>query len=267
MDGSAPWRQTSWDWRAAGNFTFAGSGSGLAFVAAALALTTGEHVIAAFLLAVLLVGAGFALVWDQTGRPKDFVKQFFSSQTSWKTREALIAPALLVVTLVAAVLPLTLVLLLVLLLSGGFLYVQGRILTDASAIPAWRERSIVPLILSTGAAEGAALLAVVATLTFSDGANAALRLAILLAALRWPVWTIYRDSLSTGAPSQAAAALRAFGEKRVAVVLWVPVALLGAAGVLPLFGSVVALIGGVAAAAAGWWLKYQILGKVAPTQG
>ena len=70
MDGSAPWRQTSWDWRAAGNFTFGGAGSGLAFVAAALALATGEQVIAAFLLAVLLVGAGFALVWAETGGQK-----------------------------------------------------------------------------------------------------------------------------------------------------------------------------------------------------
>ena len=192
---------------------------------------------------------------------------FFNPQTSWKTREALIAPALIVAALVAAVLPFKLVLLLVLLLSGGFLYVQGRILTDASAIPAWRERSIVPLIFGTGLAEGAALLTVAATLTFSDGASAGLRLAILLAALRWPLWTIYRDSLAVGAPPQAAAALRAFNEKRVALVLWIPVVLLGIAGVVPVFGGVVALIAGVAAAAAGWWLKYLIITQAPAEQG
>ena len=27
--GPAPWRQTNWDWRAAGNFIFGGAGGGL----------------------------------------------------------------------------------------------------------------------------------------------------------------------------------------------------------------------------------------------
>lgn len=267
MDGSAPLRQASWDWRVAGNFTFAGAGSGLAFTAAALALATGTHVIAAFLLAVLMVGGGFAAVWAETGRPKQFLQAFFKTQTTWKTREALIAPALLVATLLAAVLPLTIDLLLVLALSGAFLYAQARILADGIAIPAWRERSTVPLIVGTGVAEGAALLSVAATLTFNDGAPAALRLAILLAALRWPIWTIYRDSLSVSAPPQAAGAVRAFSATRVAVVLWAPVALLGLGGLLPWFGSLVALAGGLASAAAGWWLKYLVITETSADQG
>jgi hypothetical protein len=268
MDGSAPLRQTSWDWRAASNFTFGGAGSGLAFIAALLALAGGEHVIAGFLLAVVLVGAGFALVWDKTGQPKQFLQVFFKPQTSWKSREALIAPALLVATLVAAVLPFSPLLLLVLLLAAGLLFAQGRILGDAISIPAWRERSVVPLILTTGGAEGAALLTVAATLTFSsDGARAAVSLAVLLAALRWPVWTIYRDGLSIGAPPQGAEALRAFGERRVTVVLWVPVALLAVAAVLPVFGWVVAIAGGLASAAAGWWLKYLIINQTTSNQG
>lgn len=252
MDGSAPWRQTSWDWRAAGNLTFGGAGAGLAFCAAALGFATGEHNIAAFLLAPLLIAAGIGLAWAELGKPKDFLRVLFHPQTSWKSREALIAPVLLVAALVAAVLPFTLVLLLVLILSGGFLYVQGRILGEAG------DTRIVPLVLSTGVAEGAALLTVVATLTFSDSAAAALRLTILLAALRWPVWTIYRDGLAQGASAQGAA-LRAFGESRVALVLWVPIAVLALAAVVPWFGWLLAVLGGLATAASGWWLKYLIL--------
>lgn len=253
MDGSAPWRQTSWDWRAAGNFTFGGAGAGLAFCAAALGFATGERNIAAFLLAPLLIAAGIGLAWAELGKPKDFLRVFFHPQTSWKSREALIAPVLLIAALVAAALPFTLVLLLVLLLSAGFLYVQGRVLGDIG------DTRIVPLVLSTGVAEGAALLTVAATLTFSGSAGEALRLTILLAALRWPVWTIYRDGLAQqGAPAQGAA-LRAFGESRVALVLWVPIAVLALAAVLPWFGWLLAVLGGLATAASGWWLKYLIL--------
>jgi phenylacetyl-CoA:acceptor oxidoreductase subunit 2 len=252
MDGSVPRRQTSWDWRAAGNYTFGGAGSGLAFTAALLTLATGQHVIAAFLLAPLLIGAGIALVWAELGRPKQYLQVFFHPQTSWKTREALLAPVVAVVTLVAALLPFSLVLLLVLLASGGFLYAQARSLGEGDNIPVWRDRRIVPLILGTGVTEGAALLTVVATLTFSDDALPALRLAFLLAVVRWPVWTAYRDALAGGAP-------RAFRERRVAVVLCVPAVLLALAAVLPVFAGLVAVIGGVAAAMAGWWLKYVII--------
>ncbi len=266
MDGSAPWRQTSFDWRAAGNFTFGASGAGLAFFAALLAFESGGRVIAGFLLAPLLVAAGIALVWVEIGRPKQFLHVFFHPQTPWKTREAIIAPVLVVATLVALVFPISIILLLVLAASGGFLYAQGRILTDAEGPSAWRYRGVVPLILSTGAAEGAALLAVVATLTFSDDAPAAVRLAFLLAVLRWPMWTFYRNGLAQGAPAQAAGTLRSFGATTVAVVLWVPTALLGLAMVLSGFAGVVAVIGGLGAVAAGWWLKYLIINEASPSQ-
>lgn len=261
MDGSAPWQQTSWDWRAAGNFTFGGAGSGLAFCAAAVALATGHHVIAAFLLAPVLIGAGIALVWAELGRPKDFLRVFFHPETSWKTREAMIAPVLLVVTLVAAVFSFSLVMLLVILLSAGFLYTQGRILGESVDI------RVIPLVLSTGVAEGAGLLTVAATLTLNGAASEALSLTILLAALRWPVWTIYRDAVALSASPQAAAsAARVFGETRVAVVLWVPIALLALAVLLPWFGWLMAVLGGLATVASGWWLKYLLLSQSSATK-
>lgn len=263
MDGSAPWRQTSFDWRAAGNFTFGATGAGLAFFAALLAFEAGGRVVAGFLLAPLLVAAGIALVWSEIGRPKQFLHVFFHPQTPWKTREAIIAPVLVVATLVALVFPISILLLLVVFASGGFLYAQGRVLSDAEGPSAWRYRGIVPVIIATGAAEGAALLAVVATLTLSDGALPAVRVAFLLGVLRWPIWTFYRNGLAVGAPAQAADTLRSFGERSVAVVLWVPTVLLGLGMVLSGFASVVSVIGGVAAVAAGWWLKYLVINESA----
>lgn len=253
MDGSAPLRQASWDWRAAGTFTFGGAGAGLAFCAAMLAFASHEHAFAAFLLAPLLLAGGIAAVWVEQGKPKDYLRVFFHPQTSWKTREALIGALLAVVTLVATVLSFTPVLLAVVLLAAGFLYTQGRILGDAG------DTRLVPLVLSTGVAEGAGLLVVVAMLTGSDAAHGALSLTILLAALRWPVWTIYRDGLP-------AVTARAFGERNVAVVLWAPIVLLALGAVLARFEGIVGLIGwlaalagGLATAASGWWLKYRVL--------
>lgn len=255
MDGSAPWRQTSWDWRAAGNFTFGGAGAGLAFSAAALAFASQQHVIAAFLLAALLLGGGIALVWAELGKPKDFLRVFFHPQTSWKTREALLAAALLVVTLVGAVFSFSLLMLLVVAVAGGLLYTQGRILGESG------DTRLVPLVLSTGVAEGAGLLTLAALLTGSGAANAGLSLTILLAALRWPVWTIYRD----GQPQ----AVAAFGERQVALVLWLPIGLLALAVVAPATGLVfvgwlLTLLGAIATVASGWWLKYLVLSHTAP---
>ena len=259
MDGSVPLRQASLDWRVRSNITFGAAGSGLAFTAAALSVGTGGHVIAAFLLAPLLVAAGIGLVWKESGQPKQFLQVFFRSDTSWKTRETLIAPVLVVATLVAAVLPFSLLLLLVMLASAGFLYAQARTLDNDGGAPAGR--SVLPLILGTGAAEGAALLAVVATLTFSSGAAGALRLALVLALLRWLTWTIYRDGLGEAAP-------RAFGETRVAVMLWAPIGLLAVAVLLPGFiGGLVAILAGLAAAGAGWWLKSVVLGQTPSVPG
>lgn len=260
MDGWTSWRQTSSDWRTAGNFALGGAGSGLAFCAALLSLATDRQETVAFVLAPLLVAGGLALVWAELGPPARLLPSLLDPDTSWLKRSAVIAPVLGVVTWLAAIFSVTPLLLLVLLLAGGFLYTQARILKDTESVAAWRDRRIVPLLSQTGVAEGAGLLAVVATVTLSSGTPTALRLALALTALRWPFWSIYRDGLAEPASAQATAnARRVFAEPRVAIVLWSPCALLALAALLPVFGGVFALLGGLSVAASGWWLKYLIL--------
>jgi hypothetical protein len=67
MRQAEPYLQTWWDWRAAGNFMFGGTGSGLIFFAPFAAL------LASFVTPVLLAGLAFmalglGLVWMEIGR-------------------------------------------------------------------------------------------------------------------------------------------------------------------------------------------------------
>ena len=169
--------------------------------------------------------------------------------------------------LVAVVLPFGFVLLLLLLAAGGFLYAQARSLSDSDAATPWRDRRVVPFVLGTAAAEGTALLILVATLTFNDGAEAALRLAILLTALRWPIWTIYRDAVANDVPADGKADFQAtFAGTRVAAVLWAPFALIALAVLVPSFGFPLRLLAGIGVLASGLWLKYLIFTEAAPKQ-
>ena len=91
-------------------------------------------------------------MWAEIGRPLRALHVFFNPQTSWMTREGMVAMLLMPVGLASAVLwpqlaPAAAV------LALGFIYCQGRILHMAKGIPAWREPRVVPLIVATGLAE------------------------------------------------------------------------------------------------------------------
>ena len=89
--GPNPWQQTSWDWRAAGNFIGGGLGSGL-IVITALSIAPGMHVSALLLTGMALMGLGLLCVWLEIGRPLRALHVFFNPRTSWMTREAFVAP-------------------------------------------------------------------------------------------------------------------------------------------------------------------------------
>jgi phenylacetyl-CoA:acceptor oxidoreductase subunit 2 len=153
--GPDPWQQQHWDWRAAGNFIGGGAGSGL-IVFALLAGSSGMARQVLVALALVLVGCGLLCVWAEIGRPLRALNVFFNPHTSWMSREAAVAPVLMIsgaalVLGVAAVAPL------LGLAALAFLYCQARIVQAAKGIAAWREPLTVPLLASTGLAEGAGL--------------------------------------------------------------------------------------------------------------
>ncbi|HEX7157226.1 MAG TPA: DmsC/YnfH family molybdoenzyme membrane anchor subunit [Burkholderiaceae bacterium] len=270
VDRLGPCPQRNWDWRAAANFICGGAGSGL-LLWAPFAFPAGGAVQgrAAIALALVLVGFGLTCVWFEIGRPWRALNVFRHAASSWMTREAVVAPLLFASGLLALWNGSEGVALRAAGLLGlAFLYSQARMLAADRGIPAWRHRRCLPMIVSTGLAEGAGLLTVVAASGAEDSAGHA-PAALLLAAfalLRIVAWRRYLAALERdGAPAGAIRALRAIDRG----VVWLGGALAAALAVAGLAAGlpVVTAAGGVAAAAAGAWLKYTLVCRAAFTQG
>lgn len=263
-----PWHQTNWDWRAAANFIGGGSGTGLLFFATLASGSVDAYRIQA-LIALALIGAGLTCVWAEIGRPWRAINLFRHPQTSWMTREGLVALPLFPAALAG-------------IWSGGgasagaaallglvFLYCQARILAAAKGIPAWREPRIIPLIISTGFVEGSGLAALLAV--FLPGGGPRWLAAILLGALilRRVAWKMYGDALEKkGAPKKAVDVLHRFGARfemigQLAPEILIVVAIFSGGGA---FAWMVALAG-LVAAASGWWLKFTLVVRAAYNQG
>jgi phenylacetyl-CoA:acceptor oxidoreductase 26-kDa subunit len=269
MERIAPWRQTNWDRRAVGNFIGGGTGCGLAIVAAASEVATGTRPWPAYGLAMLLIVTGLGFVWLEIGRPWRFLHVFFNPRTSWMTREALVAPPLLVALALAAWRGGAALAGIAALFALTFLYCQARILRAATGIPAWREPFIVPLIIATGLAEGAGAFAMLAFLSSAAApGRVALILVFALIAARWVVWTIYcRRLVRRGAPTGTCVALRAIEGRVVALGTVAPLALVGAAFAFPDATGPLVMLGGVLTVAGGWLIKDTIVTRAAFNQG
>ena len=145
--------QKHWDVRAALNFMLGGAGAGL-MIAAAIAGSRSPWPVA---VSLALVASGLFAVWLEIGRKLRALHVLFNPFTSWMTREAFAAMLLFPLGLGALLRPQFLPA--AALAAAAFLYCQARILRAATGIPAWRRPAVVPLIVITGLAEGAALLA------------------------------------------------------------------------------------------------------------
>jgi phenylacetyl-CoA:acceptor oxidoreductase subunit 2 len=216
------WLQKNWDARAALNFMFGGAGAGL------LIFSSLSKDMPAVFVGLALVAAGLSAVWLEIGRKLRAIHVFFNPFTSWMTRESFAALALFPVALVYP--PLAA------LLAAAFLYCQARILRAAKGIPAWRAPETVPLIVSTGLAEGAGI-----ALWFSAG-NVLVGLFALAVLARLVAW--HRHPL---APNKALA----WSSTAVALAL---------VFLMP-------PLGGLAALAAGWWLKFALVTRASFNQG
>ncbi|HXP30274.1 MAG TPA: NrfD/PsrC family molybdoenzyme membrane anchor subunit [Stellaceae bacterium] len=268
MDRIAPWLQTNWDHRAAGNFIGGGTGSGLAIFAAASELAGGNPPRAAYVLAALFIVAGLSLVWLEIGRPWRFLHVFFNPQTSWMTREALIAPPLLIALAAAAWHGGAALAAVAALLALAFVYCQARMLRGSMGIPAWREPLIVPLALATGLAEGAGVLLALAIVAGAAPSRFVLILALLSLVARWIAWAAYcRHLARRGAPTATRQALQAIDLQVLVLGTIAPIALIAAALGFADYAGPIALAAGVLGLAAGWLIKDTILTRAAFNQG
>jgi len=265
LSAVSPKLQTSWDWRAAANFTFGGTGTGL-FVAMLIAGFYAPTLWYSAVLALALVGAGLFCVWLEIGRPWRFLNVYFNARTSWMTREAMAAmpffgcgaifvfwqnPALGVIAAASGL---------------GFLYCQGQILAHAKGIPAWRQKPITALMMVTGLTEGSGLLLILA-LSLGSPTNVVSGLAIalgVLVLLRLGAWGRYRAALgANGAPVATFEVLERpvlnLGFMSAAAILM----LLGAG----FFFTPLMALAGLMALASGWLFKVRLITKAAFNQG
>jgi len=263
----APWHQPNWDARAAANFIGGGSGTGL-LIAAAVAGAAGAPYRALAFVALALVALGLACVWLEIGRPWRALHVFLHPQTSWMTREAIVALPLFGAAAAALWRDGGAYAWVAALLAAVFLWCQARILEASKGIPAWRAPQVVPLIVATGLAEGAGLLALACALPALHGLArpSAAVLAVLLVG-RAVAWRAYRRPLA--APRAALAALDraaplfdALGNWAAAGVAAIAALLVSDALVVPL-----AAAAGALAVAGGWRLKFVLVARAGFNQG
>ncbi|OGT80828.1 MAG: hypothetical protein A3H91_02295 [Gammaproteobacteria bacterium RIFCSPLOWO2_02_FULL_61_13] len=255
--------QTNWDWRAAGNFMFGGTGGALLAVIALAGQSPPALPIAA--TALVLVGLGLFLVWLEIGRPWRALHVYFHPQTSWMTREGAVAMVLFPLTLAATWFGSAALFAAAGVFGALFLYCQGRILKGARGIPAWREAAIVPLIVSTGIAEGIALLMLLFGILGGPASSLVYALVILLVLRSWAFFN-YRAALerahAPAATLQRIAALRVpflVAGNVIPVLLMLVAALYWRLWLLELAAALVL--------AGGWYLKFVIVTSAAQVQG
>ncbi len=253
-------RQRSWDLRAAANFIGGGTGTGLlmaSVVAAAFGPTTPVTMAAGAVFVML----GLSMVWLEIGKPWRALHVFFHPQTSWMTREGIIAGPLVAAVGAWVVLGLSAALPLVFVLAAGFLFCQARMLRASRGIPAWKQAEVVPFLIATGVAEGTGMMAVL------GGSSPALVGFALAAGLaREAAWWAYGRGLARShAPKasmdvlmKSAPAMACRAAQVAALVLW----LATLSGVTD-----VALLAGLLAAVSGWGIKALLITRAAFTRG
>jgi phenylacetyl-CoA:acceptor oxidoreductase subunit 2 len=265
--GPAPWQQTNWDARAAGNFMCGGAGAGL-IVFAALSGASGPALTALLLGGLALVGAGLSCVWLELGRPLRALHVFFNPRTSWMSREALAATLLFAAGLVAAF-AIPGCKWLAALLALAFVYCQARMLQAAKGIPAWREPVLVALLVTTGFAEGGGVFFLTGPF-HETGTLALLALFGALLVARALVWRVYRRRLASGGARQAGATLGRAGMALELAGTLAPLALIAAillGALSPGQISLIAALAGLAALLPGAYVKYALVTRAAFNQG
>jgi phenylacetyl-CoA:acceptor oxidoreductase subunit 2 len=268
MIGSNPWLQSNWDWRAAGNFVFGGSGAGL-FAAAALAAGSGVAASAPLLGGMALIALGLTLVWTELGRPMRFINVLRHPARSWMSREAIAGIVFFLLALAGLWLNSAPVIWAAAVAALLFLYCQARMLHGGKGIPAWRAQTAVPLMVLTGLAEGAGLyfLWLVSSGQGLAASPVPLWVLAVLLALRLMVWRSYCAELRQGAPSETLKTFAAASPWFMALGHGMPLLLLALVLAVPAQAALFAALAGLLAFATGWWIKFVIVVIAAFNQG
>lgn len=258
--------QSVWDWRAAGNFMFGGTGAGLLAIVAATSFPN-QPSMAISLIALASVATGLFLVWLEIGRTWRFFNVLFHPQTSWMSREAFVAALVFALTLAGVVFQIPVLITLGGVAALAFLYCQARMLKAAKGIPAWRDPAIVPLITITGVTEGTGAL-VACNALFEVSPQPLIFVLFALLIFRFLSWRNYRKCLvKNNAPEGSIAALTGIHPLILSIGTVLPVLLIASIAIFDGQTSLLAGIAGLCAVGAGWIMKFQIVTRAAHYQG
>ena len=258
--------QTVWDWRAAGNFMFGGTGAGL-LPLVALTSFPNPPPWPISILALAFIAVGLGLVWLEIGRKWRFVNVLFHPHTSWMSREAFVALLMFGLALAGVLMESSILIGLGGVSALGFLYCQARILKASKGIPAWREPAIVPLIMTTGLTEGTGVL-IIAGALIGETILALHYLLVLLVICRVFAWLNYRNRLKkSSAPADCIAALDQTNPLLLSIGSVLPAAMILGAGALPTIAFPLVVTAGFCATASGWLIKFVIVTRAAQYQG
>lgn len=266
VGAAAPWLQQHWDWRAAMNFILGGTGTGMMVAAAGSALF-GTPIWPFALLALIFVAGGLSMVWTELGRPWRALNVVLHPQTSWMTREALLAPPLFICGLAAAYYNSPLFGLLAAVFALGFLFCQARMLHGGKGIPIWRENLSIPLLMSTGLVEGAGLMTLASAYLYPYATPVVVNVMLLLVIVRSSLWRSYRKKLSRNAPAKANAVLKRAHMPLTLIGAILPFALVIVGLLMPDIYHLLYPVAGISAMVAGWMMKFIIVTRAAYNQG
>jgi Fe-S-cluster-containing dehydrogenase component/DMSO reductase anchor subunit len=267
--GVEPTLQQHWDWKASGNFICGGMGSGL-LIFTALAGLRYRDVLPFGWLALAIMALGLSMLMLKIGKPLRALYVLRQPRRSWMTREAWIAAVMFPLAALALWFENSALLTVASVFAVGFLFCQAMILQAAKGIPAWRANWVVPLILTTGFAEGCGLLlaAVAQFPALTQLADELAVAAVALALLRALAWRTYLTVLTNeGAPTRALAQFDAYKPWFLAAGVVLPAALIviglaAKAAAAPLFA-----IAGFSIMAAGAVLKFILVTRASFNQG
>lgn len=270
-------RQTFWDWRAAMNWCFGGTSSGLAVMAVLTALagmTTAEALPGVFVAAGLLMAIGLFFVFLKIGRKLRFWRAVSRPHSSWMSRELYVVLLFYPAVLASLLTRHWLAYLATGAAALAFLICQAKILHRARGIPAWRVPLIPWMITATGLLEGFGLLLALAAISTSVAAagNAVgvggILIGLVLVVINAWLWHAYRGSaksrgvgpLARGVLSEATPTVHG-----IAHVL--PAVFFGLALLIPEIRSGLLAVGGLTAVLGGALWKFVVIVDAGYQQG
>jgi phenylacetyl-CoA:acceptor oxidoreductase subunit 2 len=271
--GAAARLQHFWDTRAACNFIGGGTGYGL-LIWAAIGFNTALPYFPAALIGLTFVAAGLFMVWLEIGKPWRAFNVFFRPQTSWMTREGIVALPLFATGAIALLfsadarlgleLPSPFIpAIITAMLAMTFLYCQLRIMHAAKGLPAWSELRVMPLLGVSGLIEGLGIYLLLQA--FLGTVPGWLQIvAVLLIVARALAWFAYLSALGrSAAPESTLTTLTGISPGFLAVGHALPIVFLALGFIAPGMAIPLAALAGIAATLGGWYLKIKLVTKVA----